>query len=459
MSNDRVQPDMLSAIEREMSFIETQAGGKSSRIKIPKGHLWRVRFLPVEQGESRVWWGRYIFHWINNRPHLCPKTPVEFGGLGDGSPCAVCETSEELNLDRDQFVSRVGYKAMAMPQWLLYALVVSKDDGEREVVAKEPELWKPWEFWMTKASMADITQLYKQYRRRNRQDDSPDYSFLDLMEGTTVAVKCRKNGLRFTPERPGPIVDADRYEEIVNCIWGQIKFPDFKVPSERDLGLLARKLEEHAYEGGNDDFDRGSSRRRRDDDDDDRGGGRSRRDDDDDDDDDDRGGRASRRDFDEDRGGDRGERRRDEPRPPRDDRRSGTVPPPPASRPAPAASPRPAPPASAPAPATSRPAPPARAIPAPPARASSPPLSRGPAPPARGTGPAQSSVNDEEDNVPEESRDPAPPADPTPELPPVDAEGAAADPAPPPAAHAAPPPPPKSLSDRLRTGIAAAAKR
>jgi hypothetical protein len=457
---------MLSAIEREMSFIETQAGGKSSRIKIPKGHLWRVRFLPVEQGESRVWWGRYIFHWINNRPHLCPKTPVEFGGLGDGSPCAVCDTSEELNRDRDQFVSRVGYKAMAMPQWLLYALVVSKDDGEREVVTKEPELWKPWEFWMTKASMADITQLYKQYRRRNRQDDTPDYSFLDLMEGTTVAVKCRKNGLRFTPERPGPIIDADRYEDTVNYIWGQIKFPDFKVPSERDLGLLARKLEEYAYEGGgNEDFERGggANRRRRDDDDDDddRGGARSRRDDDDDDD---RGGRAAapRRDYDEDRGGERGGERRPERReePRRDDRR-GAVPPPPAARPsAPAAGPRPAPPVSAPAPAASRPAPPSRAIPAPPARAAAPPPSRVPAPPARGpAGPAQSSVSDDEDNAPEESRDPAPPADPAAELPPVDAEGASADPAPAAPAAPTPPPPPRSLSDRLRTGIAAAAKR
>lgn len=444
---------MLSAIEREMSFIETQAGGKSSRIKIPKGHLWRVRFLPVEQGESRVWWGRYIFHWINNRPHLCPKTPTEFGGLGDGSPCAVCDTSEELNRDRDQFVSRVGYKAMAMPQWLLYALVVSKDDGEREVITKEPELWKPWEFWMTKASMADITQLYKQYRRRNRQDDSPDYSFLDLMEGTTVAVKCRKNGLRFTPERPGPIIDAERYEETVNYIWGQIKFPDFKVPSERDLGLLARKLEEYAYEGGgNEDFERGSRRSsRNDDDDDDDRGARGRRDDDDDDD---RGGRSTTRarDFDEDRGDDR------RAAPHREERRS-SAPPPPASRPAaPAApAPRPAPPMAAPAPAASRPAPPSRAIPAPPARASSPPPSRVPPPPARG--PAQSSVSEEEDNAPEESRDPAPPADPSSELPPVDAEGAAADPAPAAPAAPTPPPPPRSLSDRLRTGIAAAAKR
>jgi hypothetical protein len=449
--NDQIQPDILGAIEREMSFIETSSRTKTNRVKIPKGHLWRVRFLPVEQGKSRVWWGRYIFHWLNKRPYLCPRTPEEFGGRGENAPCPLCDMAEKLNASADQNISRIGYKAMAMPQWLLYCLVVSKDDGEREIIAKEPDLWKPWEFWMSRSSMADITQLYKQYLKRDRSD-GPDYSFLDLMEGTTVAVKSRKQGLRFTPERPSPIVDAERYDQVVQYIWSQIKFPNFKAAPERELSILARKLEEYAEDGGVDDSFGGASEQY------------SSRDRDDDDDDADYDDDRTRRPFTQavrqradDASEDDEEMYREQKRRAVEAETRPVPPPPRAAAPA-----RPTPPVPPPA-APAKPAAPAlKTVPPPPARLAKPV----PPPPARPYAPAHvtSSVSDEEDNVAEEARDPAPPMDPDDgDLPPVDAEGAqpeAAEVAPAPAPAPPPPPPPaSSLSERLRRGITSASKR
>lgn len=430
--NDKVDPHEMSAIERELGFIERQTK-TYHRVKILKGHTWKVRFLPVEQGEEKTFFGRYVFHWINKRPYLCPKTPVSFGGEGEDADCPLCRTAEQLNNDRDQFVSRVGYKAMGVVQWLTYCLVVSReDDSGRLERTREPELYTPWEFWLTRASFSDFGMIWKQYKRGS-SGDGPEYSFMDLLDGTNISVKARKNGLRFSPDRPSPIIDANRYDELVNTIWGQIKFPDHKLTSERELNLLARKLEEYAFDGDGgdrDDRDDRNERRapRRDDDDDD--------DDDDNDDGNDSGRGRGRQDYDD--------RERD-PRPRNEERRASSptraaVAPPPPSRPA---APAPAPraessPRPVSAPSIKTPLPPRSAVPKPPAaRAVTPPAAR-----------VQSSVSDEEDNAPAEAADPAPPVEPE-DLPQVEATGASP----------APPAAPRSLSDRLRSGIAAASRR
>jgi hypothetical protein len=486
MSNPNTDPNVLAMLEEETGYVNSQKRASyASRVKIPKGHEWRVRFLPVEQGPRKTFWARYAFHWINSRPTLCVRhTARDFGGAGPDAACALCNMSDKLNNDRDDFVSKIGYKASAVTQWLMYCLVNERDDGQSAVKLKEPELWVPWEFWLTRPSFEDLSSSFKKGLEYSA------HSFMDLFEGNDFWVSSKKNGLRFSANRPSAVVTNERYEEVTTKIWGNLKIQTFKIPATRDLELAARKLEEYAMTGTSDGgragddrggrSDRGDSRGRSDDRGrDERGRG--------DDDRDDRGGRGER-DRGEDRGGDeRVSRRGDDQERSRhsedDDRRAGPphhedddIPmgdaprnerrerdPAPASRqagppPAPAS---PAPPARPSAPAAARQSPAPQPAPAMPNRPAPPPAARNlPPPPASRQ--AESSV-EEDEHVPEERRDPAPPQAPAGDVddtpPPVDVAGATAASVPPPAAGAPPPPRPPKLSDRLRNGISAADRR
>lgn len=449
--------DALDGLDEERQYMASQGGKKGRRVKIPKGHSWLARWLPVELGKAKTWYARYGFHWINKFPVLCPvHTSRHFGGDPD-CECKLCQVSEELNADRRKFVSTVGYRARAVPQWLTYCLIFEKQDERNSDIIKGRDRWAPWEFWLYKNPFDDLAMMYDKGKRRDKERQS----ILDLETGSDIWVKSKQRGLSFDREDPSPIANMDdpaKFDKIINDIWGQIHLPTFQVPDEDELEEYAEKLRDAAFRPQRDDGDRrGSSRYSEDDDDgDDRRS--SHRDDDDDrrpssgsrssrkEDDDE----APRRRVDEDDGDDRKPTRRTpsaedddgDRRPTRraadeDDRK-------PAPRVAPPT--RRAPPAEAPAaekeedkddidysPSKAPAAAPTRAVSPPPARKTSPP------PAAKTAAPPASRPLDEDDSVPPEDKDPAPAAADAPDLP---------DEAPPAVA-----PPPSGLSGRLKNTL------
>lgn len=507
MKNEVSDAEFMAQMNEETAFMN-RSSRRASRIQIPKGHTWRVRFVPFKFPNG-LYYARIAFHWINKKPTLCiTNTETRLGGDPDYK-CPVCAVAERLNESSDKKVSNAGYWAQSNPQWLAMALPFGKDDGSGEEATRGEERWTPAEFWMHRTTAVDFISMYK----RDFQRNGPT-SFMDFVKGRDIWVTVKnKGGMKLERDDPQPFAnqdDKDRFDALCTKVLETVKWKMNEIPTDDDLDEVAEKLEESVVgrggRGGDDRDDRRGGGR----DYDDRRGSQDRRGDDDEprsrrtsrsepDDDPPRRGRAvddepprtsSRRATPDDRGGDddrrrstraaddrggdqdgpgddRGDdhggddRRRDDPPPRRgDDRR--------------------------------RPEPESRgddrdrggddrragdrggdrggdrratvdtdgsdfsplrqaASPPPARRASPPPAARSAEPPPSraSNGPVASSL-DPDDNVAPEGRDPAPPAD---SLPPIDESDSG---------HGAPPPAVDTkatgLSNRLRTSIQRASR-
>jgi len=420
-------PDYLSDLESERQF--ASQGNRARRVKLEKGHAVMVRFLPFPMGPNKRPYARIANHWINFKPTVCPRnTHLDWGGNPEAY-CPVCEAADYLHAHAlNDEVRTAAYKVQANPQWLMWCLVMARDDSRSEVeYIESPELWKPWEFQISKTSWDELSVLMRRAAARGAD-------ILDVETGTNLWATRGKKGIRFDRDEngPSPIIRPDEnYDEIIQKIWAGCKEPVVKIEDEHALAIVAEKLQ--------DDFASGRYEGRRE-----RSGGRGR------DEDDDRG-RSRGRDEDDDRGRGRSDDDDDLPPPPMRHRPVSATPP---VRRSPAAAPavlpvrRSAPgegddnvpmgdgqenPPSPP-PRRTLPAAPARTAPATvPARpATTPPLASRraappPLPPGRGAGtsltrlpaaataeaaPAgEGSIDENEEHVPEEQIDPAPPAE------------------------------------------------
>ena len=487
-----ITPDYLNDLESERQF--ASQGNKARRVKIEKGHALLVRFLPFHMGPNKRPYARISNHWVNMKPHVCPRgTHPDWGGNPEAY-CPICETADYLHDHAPNDDARnAAYKIKANPQWLMWCLVMAKDDGRSEIEYFEPpELWKPWEFQISKTSWDELSVMMRRTAARGGD-------ILDVETGCNVWASRGKRGIRFDKDDNGAtaiIRPEENYDEIIAKIWAGCKEPVVKIDDENKLALVAEKIQENfangLYEGRGRD-DRGGGRRRGFDDDDDRGGGGRRRGFDDDERDDRRRGRGDAEDDvpydDPPPAPTRQYRAADSAPPPR----RTAAPPPAASAPPPRrqapppvsdqdggddggdqSPPPPPPPPRRPAAPPTRTTPPQRSA-GPPARTGGtpppPPARRGATPPpapsraagatlnalpaaatasAEGAPTGEGSIDENEENIPEESRDPAPAAQEP--LPPEGDAGQeqAATPPPPP-----PPPPRRSLDAALRSRIGA----
>lgn len=342
--HENYHPDFLASLEEEQDFVQSQSKNRSQRIKVPKDADWLCRFIPAQLGPKGTPWARIAFHWINKRPYLCSRqTGRDFGGNPEGR-CDICEVADDLNNSRNKKVSYFGYKAMAVPQWLMYALVFEKDEEPVRGDAK----WDPWEFWMHKPVWSDFHSIYKKGLSK-----SP-LSVLDWETGRDIWVRNSSRGYKLDREDSAPICnpnpeDPEKLKRIVKKILSKVNFKAPELPDDETVEEMVLKLQEQASrlskDTGRDDRGRYQDeddrppRGRRSDDEDDRRS--SRRSDDDEpprgrrsDPDDDRrssrndedDNRRSRRNDDDDRGrstrNDEDDRRRSSRGDDEDDRRS-----------------------------------------------------------------------------------------------------------------------------------------
>lgn len=294
-TTDAGDVDVLAQAESELRYMNTMGRSKAARIKIPKGHTWRLRFIPFKF-PNKMYYARIAFHWINNRPILCLRNTEEgLGGVKDHD-CPICRVAQDLNDSSDKKLSNAGYWASSNPQWLAMALPFAKDDGGGEENTRGDERWTPAEFWMHRATALDFIGLY----RRDVQRVGPQ-SFMHFEKGRDLFVTVRQQrgggsgGMKIDRDDSQPFYRLDdraKFDEMCERVLASVRWKMNPIPTDEELEEAADKLDESARRAargrGDDDDDRGGRRRRNQDDTDldaPRGGGsragRGRVDDDD----------------------------------------------------------------------------------------------------------------------------------------------------------------------------------
>ena len=264
MSN--INPDILAMFEEENTYIKNSGKNYAKRVKLEEGESWLLRFLPAKLGPRQAPFARIAFHWFNKRPTLCIReTGEDFGGVRDGK-CPLCALAEQLNDSDNQAVSSLGYKTMANPQYLTYALVFEKDDGKHAPeVIKGAERWEPYEYLMNKTVFQEFYGFYRKGLTRSEN------SILDVKTGSDFWVMQQKRGVKLDRQEASPLVsskDPARDEQLIEEILSKIKMQKQRVPDEKVYREMIAKIKEAA--AGLDDSYSSPRRSRYTDDDDDR---------------------------------------------------------------------------------------------------------------------------------------------------------------------------------------------
>ena len=253
-----IDPKILKRMQAEDSFLQSQTRG-SRRVKLNRGQNWIVRFLPARLGPDELFFARIARHWLNKLPIVCPRNTAEdFGGNPD-CDCPVCTVAEELNESPDEAISKVGYSAKANPQFLTYCIVWEKDG----VAQPMSEVLNPYEFWHYRSTWEELKGFYTAGGRKC------DNSVLDYQLGNDFSVNKTAKGMRLDKQDSSPIFDLKepKYAEWIKKIEAAMKNPKVTIPTQEQMQIFAAKLQEAAHRGGAAEDDAPRARRPRRDDD------------------------------------------------------------------------------------------------------------------------------------------------------------------------------------------------
>lgn len=242
MSNKGYDSELLAELKNEERFVQERERGER-RVKIERGQVWKVRFLPVHLGEKGTWFARVAKHWLFKKPITCP---VETGeGFGGGKKdCACCRASQELNDSPDQQVSRFGWETRASSQWLTYCIVLEKDGVE----ITGNELLMPYEF----AHYVSTWEELKHFWKTGSKGGKNLTSILDYHTGCDFSVTKTGKGLRLDREDARPIFDEDdpHFDSYIEKIESALKQPKVHIPTDKELQLFADKILEEGEKIG-----------------------------------------------------------------------------------------------------------------------------------------------------------------------------------------------------------------
>lgn len=240
--------DLISALKEEEKF--TTSNRDRHDVKLEKeGEIWQIRFLPVRFGQRKLFFSRIAQHWINKRPYFCAKvTPVESGGE-ENAQCDLCDVSAELSDHRIKDVATLGYKSGANPQWLTYCLVWSKKaPGQDMWEPQGDEVWTPYKFWLNKTLFEEVREYYLRYKeKRPTLVDSilnPDHGFDFYVKRSNNKLVLQKDDPRSI--FPDGFSDAEKLD-LMNHIMGQIKMPNYRALSTEEMEAARIKLEDAAH--------------------------------------------------------------------------------------------------------------------------------------------------------------------------------------------------------------------
>jgi len=251
--------------------------GSTDRVSINKGDTWIVRFLHPRMGKNKDrWFARVAQHWLNKKPITCPTYTAQWLGGDPEAICPVCEAAGILDADRDDNVSKFGWRLKVQLKWITYCLVWEKDMRGNTELIDIPEALNVHEFAHYRTTFDELFGFVRSYRK-------VPLGIFDYDKGCDFSVTRTGKGLRLDRLDPMPILadfelDDAVFDKYIKRIESQLKAPVVKIPTEEQLDDFAAK----AYDEIDNMSGRGGSRRRsrsRDDDDDDgdEPRGRSRR--------------------------------------------------------------------------------------------------------------------------------------------------------------------------------------
>jgi hypothetical protein len=241
MSN--VNPEILDGLDYEHQFIQRTSGAQRRVVKLNRGDSWLLRFLPAKLGPNGRWYARIAKHWVNQRAIICPRHTEEAYGGHPEAWCSVCELSAHLNDERNEEVSKFGFKLRATPNWVTYCAVFEKAiQGGQGQPQSLPEVLQPYEFPHYKTSWEELTGFVKAGVRRNPN------SVLDWVKGNDFYVSKTNKGLRLDKQDSGPIFNEDDPQFDANCakLLEGCKDPVVKIPDEQAMDTFADKAQEEA---------------------------------------------------------------------------------------------------------------------------------------------------------------------------------------------------------------------
>lgn len=227
----------LEALRNEERYVQSTYK-QARRVKIEKGRMWRVRFLPARMGASETWYARIAKHWLGKNGIVCAAhTHPDYGGDPDAY-CPCCEVAKGLNDSRNEEESKYGYRAMSTAQWLTYCCVFEKDGNEEGL----NEVLSPYEFNHYKSSWESLRAFYMAGASRSAD------SILDYMTGNDFVVSKTSKGMQLDKQDSMPIFDeADpKFDEWIAKVEEGLKTPKVVIPTEDALNVFATKIEEGA---------------------------------------------------------------------------------------------------------------------------------------------------------------------------------------------------------------------
>jgi hypothetical protein len=248
--NDIRIATVLDGMEEDRKY--AAQSNKVTRIKIPKGHAWLIRFLPFAMGTRGLPYARLAQHWISSKPCYCKQhTSPEFGG-DPNYECPICSVADNMynqadnEADRDDF-----YSVQVRVVFTMYCVVIAKetDRGVREDSTFD-EMLIPCEFNLPKTSFALLAQKIE--RSKARKGGSPNMGLLDLELGQDVwCIRDKMNALSFelSDDGPAPLYELnDQFDANVARLWKSMKQPNVKFLDDVRLNAIADKVAERAFE-------------------------------------------------------------------------------------------------------------------------------------------------------------------------------------------------------------------
>jgi hypothetical protein len=237
-----INPEVLGGLDWERQFAQTHSfGGQKRRVQLDRGESWLIRFLPIELGGSKRFYARISRHWQDKRQIICPRlTEPAFGGNVEAY-CPVCSVAEEINADKNEEISKAGYKLSAQMQWFTYCAVFEKTAKNGEP-RQEPmnEVLLPYEFNHYKGTWDELCVFIQQNKRRT------PLSVLDYQLGNDFFVTRGGKGIRLDKQESAPIFEPTdpKFDEWIAKLEANCKDPVVKVPTDKQLEDFAAKAEE-----------------------------------------------------------------------------------------------------------------------------------------------------------------------------------------------------------------------
>lgn len=243
--------DLCANVDIEAERKYSAQSNKTARVKIERGHAWLIRLLPFPQGKGREAFARLAQHWIDKRVVMCKlKTAPNFGG-DPSFDCPICRTVAECKNDaRDDAEKDEFYQIEARETYRCYCLVFRKEDDKGQVQEiTGDEMFVPHEFNIPKTSFALLASKIE--RSKTRKGASPA-GLLDLISGCDIwAIRDNKNSLTFdlSEDGPGPIfTEDDQFDAKIERVWKQMRQPSVKFLAEERMEDIAAMVAEKAFE-------------------------------------------------------------------------------------------------------------------------------------------------------------------------------------------------------------------